>query len=103
MKVYNKLVRDRIPDVLNKANKKYTYHIATDEEFLIRLKDKIIEELEELYENPSVEEMADVFEVLYTLGKELKLDIAAVNTTMFKKGLAKGRFKEKIILEKVGA
>jgi len=100
MKVYNKLVRDRIPEALKKANKKYTYHIATKDEFLIRLKDKMIEELQELYEDPSVDEMADVLEVLYALGKELKLDITEVNSVMFKKGLAKGRFQEKIILEK---
>jgi len=101
MKIYNKLVRDKIPEVLQSLGKKYSCHIADDEEFLFRLKDKIEEELQELYEDPSPEEMADVLEVLYTIAREMNLDIVEVYKTMSTKGKAKGRFRERIILEKV--
>lgn len=101
MKIYNKLVRDKIPEVLQNLGKKYSCHIADDEEFLLRLKDKMVEELQELYDDPCSEEMADVLEVLYTIAREMNLDIAEVYKAMSKKGKAKGRFRERIILEKV--
>jgi len=103
MKIYNKLVRDKIPEVLQNEGKIYSCHIANDDEFLLKLKDKMTEELQELYEDPCPEEMADVLEVLYTIASEMNLDIAEVHKAMSKKGKAKGRFRERIILEKVGA
>ena len=101
MKVYNKLVRDKIPEAIRRSGKRYSFHIATEEEFLMRLKDKLREELQELYENPSIEELADVLEVVYAIGRKLDLNIVESYGAMTKKGNAKGKFRDKIILEMV--
>ena len=67
MKIYNKLVRDKIPQIIENAGKKSCCHIADEKEYLKALKDKINEEVEEFYEMPSIEETADILEVLGAL------------------------------------
>jgi predicted house-cleaning noncanonical NTP pyrophosphatase (MazG superfamily) len=101
MKVYNKLVRDKIPDIIRRSGKRCSFHTATEEEYLIRLKDKLFEELQELYEEPSIEELADVLEVVYALGRRLNLNVVDSYGAMTKKGISKGKFRDKIILEMV--
>lgn len=48
MKIYNKLVRDNIPSIIEKDNKKCNYHIAKEEEQLTYLFSKLNEEILEL-------------------------------------------------------
>ena len=58
-KIYNKLVRDKIPEVIEGTGKKYSSHIADENEYKEELLKKVYEELEEFKENPCAEEMAD--------------------------------------------
>ena len=74
-KIYNKLVRDRIPEVIEKTGKKYRTHIARELEYKEELFKKVYEELEEFKENPCAEEMADIFEVLEGLINAYNIEI----------------------------
>jgi len=65
--VDGKLVRDKIPQIIKDSGKKSYCHIADEKEYLEALKDKINEEVEEFYETPCIEEMADILEVLGAL------------------------------------
>lgn len=99
--IYNKLVRDRIPEIIENSGKKFSSHIAGDDEYKHELLEKVYEELEEFKENPCEEEMADILEVLealikvYNFGDEKLLEIKEGKTT------ERGAFDKRIVLERV--
>lgn len=64
IKVYNKLVRDKIVDYLSGLGFKCDSHVAKGEEFKDALQKKVSEELNEFFDKPCEEELADVEEVL---------------------------------------
>ncbi|MDF2545776.1 MAG: hypothetical protein K0R93_674 [Anaerosolibacter sp.] len=99
--VYNKLVRDRIPEIIEKENKVHAIHTATDEEYISQLYEKVIEELNEFKENPSEEEMADILEVLAAISSYFRLDEDTIQQVREKKNEKRGKFDKRIILEKV--
>lgn len=71
MKVYNKLVRDHIPDIIKKDGKLPTTKILSDEEFKLELQKKAQEELNEYLQaktnKESIEELAVLLEVIHAL------------------------------------
>jgi predicted house-cleaning noncanonical NTP pyrophosphatase (MazG superfamily) len=70
MKTYNKLVRDKIPAIIAADGKKLKTRILSDEEHLQALIKKLSEELEEFEEALSVEELADLQEIIHALAAE---------------------------------
>jgi predicted house-cleaning noncanonical NTP pyrophosphatase (MazG superfamily) len=64
---YNKLVRDKIPDIITARGEKAITHIAEDKAFEEALTAKLQEEVAEFLEKPSVEEAADVLEVIQAI------------------------------------
>ena len=56
MKIYNKLVRDRIPEIILKDNELPTTRILDDEEYIKELNRKLQEEVNEYLENDNIEE-----------------------------------------------
>ena len=97
VKYYNKLVRDRIPEVIEETGKTFSYRTATQIEYKNALLDKLLEEVTEFRENPSIEEMGDVLEVLDALRSEYKLASSFAN--QIAKRVSLGAFDKKIILE----
>ena len=68
--VYNKLVRDKIPEEINKMKgRKANYKILNDNEYLQELDKKLFEEAHEFIEEHSVEELADLMEVISAIIK----------------------------------
>ena len=101
MKVYNKLVRDNIPAIIESTGKKFTCHIASDEEYREKLKEKLLEEVNEFLEDPSLEEMADVYEVFSTLRYVMGYSEAELERAGDEKNFKRGAFDSRIILESV--
>lgn len=64
MKVYNKLVGDKIPEIIEEDGKTCKMHILSDSEYIMALEAKLNEEVAEYQADKSLEEMADVLEVL---------------------------------------
>lgn len=62
--IYNKLVRDRIPQIIQESGQLCNTRILTDSEYITALDAKLQEELAEYKESRSIEELADIFEVL---------------------------------------
>ena len=94
---YNKLVRDKIPDILDEKGIPYEKRFATPEEYKDELVKKLVEEVGEFREAFSVEELADVLEVLDAL-KKLP-EYANVEELQDKKREEKGGFEDRIILK----
>ena len=101
MKVYNKLVRDKIPQIIEQDNCIPITKILLDEEYLQELNLKLEEELKEYLIDGNVEELVDIMEIILAI-----LDAKGVSYEDFEmirkeKVLKRGAFKQKIFLEKV--
>lgn len=99
MMKYNKLVRDKIPDIIEKKGGVAKTHIANDAEFWEKLRDKLVEEAEEFRKDPSVNELADIWEVIDAIIAHQKFDQKEIWAAKTKKGLERGRFEQRIILD----
>ena len=102
-KEYNKLIRDNIPLIIENQGKKFKLHQASDEEYQEKLQEKLLEEVNEFLENPCIEELADVQEVLNTLLYNMDLDDQQLMQKMVEKTVTNGTFGKKLILEWVEA
>lgn len=70
-KKYNKVVRDKIPEIIEESGKKFNLKQLDDESFLAEIEKKLSEEVNEYTESKDVEELADLLEVIYRIS-ELK-------------------------------
>jgi predicted house-cleaning noncanonical NTP pyrophosphatase (MazG superfamily) len=98
-RVYNKLVRDKIPEVIKQDGKTAVIHIADDREYWIKLTEKLQEEVDEFLFAKSEEELADVLEVIDAICAVRGIDKKRVHTIQEKKRAERGGFTKKIILE----
>ena len=101
-KVYNKLVRDKIPGIiLSNGAKDCKTRILDDKEYLDALNTKLQEEMKEYLESGEVEELADLEEVLRAILDAKKVDYTEFEKIRQSKVNKRGAFKDKIFLESV--
>jgi len=96
-----KLVRDRIPDIIRAEGGKPEVRELTHSEYVIALRAKLREEVVEYLTEPSLEELADILEVVYALGctHNSEGSRAAVELAAAAKAKAKGRFDRRLYME----
>ena len=97
----NKLVRDKVIDVIADSGKRVTFRILDDEEYKIELERKLDEEVAEFHESKSLEEIADILEVLDALLKAHGYNLRDVKKVRFEKRFARGGFSKRTFLEGV--
>lgn len=100
MKVYDKLVRDRIPEIIESSGNKCEIEVVSDEVALEYLYKKLNEEVSELLEDKNLDEIADVMEVLFAIGAKYGYSEEAVLGRRNEKKDARGGFKDNLILKK---
>ncbi|WMJ76888.1 MULTISPECIES: hypothetical protein [unclassified Sedimentibacter] len=100
-KVYNKLVRDKIPKIIKADGKAYNTEILSDEQYIKMLDEKLNEELAEYQESKDIEELADMLEVMRAIIKARGFSIEQLETIRQEKADKRGGFKEKILLKEV--
>ena len=101
MKTYNKLVRDKIPEIIKNNGEDPKTKILSDEEFLIKLNKKIEEELKEYLDSGDIEELADLEEVLLAILDAKNISFEEFEKIRLEKVKNRGAFKNKIYLESV--
>ena len=98
---YNKLVRDKIPEIIKQKGLNHLTHIANNEEYWQKLKEKLKEEVDELLEEDNEEELADILEVIHAIYDFKNIDKEKLENIRKKKTEERGEFKERIILDEV--
>lgn len=101
MKIYNKLVRDKIPEIIKASGKSSNTHYAKKEELLPLLETKLNEEVSEYLEDKNLEELADVMEVLFGIANSLGYSEKDLISKRNEKKQERGGFEKGIVLEKV--
>ncbi len=101
MKVYNKLVRDKIPRVIAEEGNQCDIEIASKEDMISLLEDKLKEEVNEYLKDKNLEELADIMEVLFGLAHNLGYSEEELVEKRNCKLKQRGGFKEGIVLKSV--
>lgn len=96
---YNKLVRDRIPEIIRKKGAIPIAHTASDDEYWQKLKEKLQEEVDEFMQDDNKEEVADILEVIYAICDYKGIDRAELELLRKKKAKERGGFKNRLILD----
>lgn len=103
--VYNKLVRDNIPDIIHNNGEKPITRILSNDEYKQELERKLYEEYQEVLNTTNskdrIEELADMLEIIISLAKLEDKSLDDVVDVAKAKRLKRGGFDKKIYLEKV--
>ena len=98
---YDKLVRDRIPEIIEASGKRCVCSTLSDEEYLAKLDEKLNEELAEYQESKSMEERADLLEVIRAVAVARGSSMDEVEAIRRDKAAKRGGFEKKILLTEV--
>ena len=95
---YNKLVRDRIPEIIEASGKSCKTEILSDEKYLEMIDAKLDEELAEYHMDQNIEELADLLEVIRAATLARGYTLEELETVRAKKAEKRGGFEKKILL-----
>ena len=98
---YNKLVRDRIPEIIETSGKTCVTDILSDDEYLCMIDAKLDEELAEYHKDQNIEELADLIEVIYAAAIARGYTIEQLEKVRAEKAEKRGAFQQKILLVEV--
>lgn len=97
-RVYNKLVRDKIPGIVKTNGFTPITRALDDQEFLEALNKKLVEEMEEYLESYEMEELADIYEVLLAILDIRNISIDEFEKIRYHKIQERGNFQNKVFL-----
>lgn len=97
-KEYNKAIRDKIPEIIKKTGKSCTVKQLEDPEFLTALENKLMEEINEYYESHSIEELADLLEVIYRIAELKGVTQKNLDQIRVQKNKDRGNFSKNLFL-----
>ncbi len=98
---YHKLVRDRIPEIIKATGKQCSTELLTQEVYLQMLDQKLSEELGEYHESKSLEELADLLEVIYAIAEARGHSREELEAIRAEKAKERGGFRQRILLKEV--
>ena len=101
IKVYNKLVRDRIPEIIESSGKTCTTEILSPEEYLRMLDAKLDEELAEYHKDQNIEKLADLLEVIRSAAIARGYTTEDLEQVRAEKAAKRGGFEKRILLKEV--
>ena len=98
---YYKLVRDRIPEIIQSSGKTCITEILSDEEYLKMVDEKFNEELAEYHKDQNIEELADLLELIYAATIARGYSLEELERVRAEKVAKRGSFEKKILLREV--
>lgn len=102
MPIYNKLVRDRIPEIIARSGRTFTLKVLDEEEYKRELQKKVREELAEymgaLSNQDAVEELADLLELVHALASVHGFTVEELEEVRSEKMEQRGGFQERLFL-----
>ena len=98
---YNKLVRDRIPEIIQSSGKKCSTEILSDEEYLKLVDAKLDEELAEYHKDQNIEELADLLEVIHAATIARGYTLEELEQVRSEKATKRCSFERRILLKEV--
>ena len=101
IKKYNKLVRDRIPEIIEAGGSTCVTEILSDEKYLKMIDAKLDEELAEYHQDQNLEELADLTEVIHAAVIARGYTLEDLEQVRAEKALKRGGFEKKILLKEV--
>ena len=96
--IYNKLVRDKIPQIIREQGEVPNYRILEQAEYILCLEQKLDEEVCEYHRDRNAEELADILEVLFALADSLGCSREELMEIYQRKHDARGGFRDRIFL-----
>lgn len=99
--VYNKLIRDKIPEIIRQSGKIAITEQVSGDNYLELLNTKLGEELQEYLESQSIEELADLVEVVYALLAHKSISRQEFEIIRQHKADKRGAFKDRLLLKEV--
>lgn len=101
MLIHNKLVRDRIPEIIERSGKTPHCRTLSHDEYLTELDRKLNEECAEYQADKSLEELADMLEVIYAIAEARGHSVTELEQVRAEKAAKRGGFKDRLYLERV--
>ncbi len=101
MPTHNKLIRDKIPEIIKASGRIPVIRTLDDTEYLTELDRKLNEECEEYQADKSLEELADMLEVIYAIAEARGHSFEELEQLRAEKAAKRGGFKDRIYLERV--
>ena len=98
---YNKLIRDKIPKIIEKQGKTTQTHVADEKEYREKLYEKLSEEAAELRSEPSLEEAADLQELFLAVCNFEGWTLEEIEKIRQAKYTERGGFEKRLILDSV--
>jgi predicted house-cleaning noncanonical NTP pyrophosphatase (MazG superfamily) len=95
---YNKLVRDKIPEIIRQNGGEPIIRTLNDDEFTACLHKKLDEEVAEFHQDRNVQELADILEVVYALASDLGISREMLMDVYEEKHARRGGFSDKVFL-----
>lgn len=96
--IYNKAIRDNIPQIILKSGSKCHYKILSDEDFLPHLEQKLHEELEEYDVSKSLMELVDIIEIIYRIAEISNVSKEELEKMRIDKREKRGGFNKNLFL-----
>ena len=95
---YNKAIRDKIPEIIQKDGHSCSVKTLSDEDFLEQLEKKLSEEVIEYQNDKNPEELADILEVIYRIAQLKGVSKEELEKIRIKKSEERGRFEKNLFL-----
>ena len=98
---YEKLIRDKIPEIIKASGAKFETRVLNNEEFRFELRKKLVEEAKEVLEEDEnlLNELADTLELVESIGKEKAYTLEDIRNKQLDIRKKRGGFEKKLLLE----
>ena len=98
---YDKLIRDKIPEIIEQSGKKCITEVMDNDTYIEYLDQKLNEELAEYQQDKSIEELADLFEVIYAVVAARGYSVEKLERIRLEKAKERGTFEKRLLLKSV--